>query len=79
VGPAKDPAAVATALAQYTALRAPRGADLVRRSHRLGALTQTRSRPKAALRNLGMSLVGHLVPDLALRAMDPVIAWQPPR
>lgn len=79
VGPAKDSAQIASALAQYTALRAPRGADMVRRSHRMGALTQTTSRPKTALRNLGMSLVGRLVPDLALRAMDPVVAWRPPQ
>ena len=79
VGPAKDSAEVTTALAQYTALRAPRGADMVRRSHRMGALTQSTSRPKQALRNLGMSLVGRVVPDLALRAMDPVVAWQPPQ
>jgi 2-polyprenyl-6-methoxyphenol hydroxylase-like FAD-dependent oxidoreductase len=79
VGSAKDSAEVAAALAQYSALRAPRGADMVRRSHRLGALSQSRSRPKAALRNVGMSLAGRFVPDLALRAMDPVVAWQPPR
>ena len=77
-GPAKNSAEVASALAQYTALRAPRGADIVRRSHRMGALTQSTSRPKVVLRNVGMSLVGRLVPDLALRAMDPVVAWQPP-
>lgn len=79
VGPAKGSAEVAAALARYTALRAPRGADMVRRSHRMGALAQSTSRPKEALRNLGMSLAGRLVPDLALRAMDPVVAWQPPR
>jgi 2-polyprenyl-6-methoxyphenol hydroxylase-like FAD-dependent oxidoreductase len=79
VGTAKGSVEVATALAQYTALRAPRGADMVRRSHRMGALTQSTSRPKEALRNLGMSLAGRLVPDLALRAMDPVVAWQPPQ
>jgi 2-polyprenyl-6-methoxyphenol hydroxylase-like FAD-dependent oxidoreductase len=79
VGPAQDSAEIATALARYTALRAPRGADMVRRSHRLGALTQTTSRPKAAARNLGMRLAGRVVPDLALRAMDPVAAWQPPQ
>jgi len=79
VGPAKDSEAVAAALTRYTALRAPRGADMVRRSHRMGDLTQSRSRPKAMLRNLGMSLAGRLVPDLALRAMDPVVAWRPPQ
>ena len=79
VGPSKGSAEVVTALAQYTALRAPRGADMVRRSHRMGALTQSTSRPKEALRNLGMRLAGRLVPDLALRAMDPVVAWRPPR
>ena len=79
VGPAQGSAEVVTALARYTALRAPRGADMVRRSHRMGALTQSTSRPKAALRNLVMGLAGRLVPDLALRAMDPVVAWQPPQ
>lgn len=79
VGPAKDSEAVAAALTRYTALRAPRGADMVRRSHRMGALTQSTSRPKEMLRNLGMSLAGRLVPDLALRAMDPVVAWRPPQ
>jgi 2-polyprenyl-6-methoxyphenol hydroxylase-like FAD-dependent oxidoreductase len=78
-GPAADSTAVAAALEQYTALRSPRGADIVRRSRRVGALTQTSSRPKAALRNLAMSLAGHVLPDMALRAMDPVVAWQPPR
>ncbi|MEY9857521.1 2-polyprenyl-6-methoxyphenol hydroxylase-like FAD-dependent oxidoreductase [Catenulispora sp. GAS73] len=79
VGQAKGSAEVVTALAQYTALRAPRGADMVRRSHRMGTLTQSTSRRKEALRNLGMRLAGRLVPDLALRAMDPVVAWQPPQ
>ncbi|WP_194905128.1 FAD-dependent monooxygenase [Catenulispora rubra] len=79
VGPSQSSTEVVTALAQYTALRAPRGADMVRRSHRMGALTQSTSRPKEALRNLGMRLAGRLVPDLALRAMDPVVAWQPPQ
>lgn len=79
VGPAKGSAEVASALAEYSTLRAPRGADMVRRSHRMGALTQSRSRSKEALRNLGMGLAGRLVPDLALRAMDAVVAWQPPR
>jgi 2-polyprenyl-6-methoxyphenol hydroxylase-like FAD-dependent oxidoreductase len=79
LGAAKDSAEVVRALAQYTALRAPRGTDMVRRSHRVGALTQSTSRPKEALRNLGMSVAGRLVPDLALRAMDPVVAWQPPQ
>jgi hypothetical protein len=45
----------------------------------MGALTQTTSRPKEVLRNLGMSLAARLVLDLALRAMDPVVAWQPPQ
>jgi 2-polyprenyl-6-methoxyphenol hydroxylase-like FAD-dependent oxidoreductase len=79
VGPAEDSAEIAIALARYTALRVPRGIDIVRRSHRLGALTQTASRPKAALRNAGMRLAARVVPDLALRAMDPVVAWEPPR
>lgn len=79
VGPANDSAEIAIALARYTALRAPRGADIVKRSHRLGALTQTRSRAKAGVRNVGMRLAGRVVPDLALRAMDPVVAWQPPQ
>jgi 2-polyprenyl-6-methoxyphenol hydroxylase-like FAD-dependent oxidoreductase len=79
VGTTQGSAEIAAALAKYTALRAPRGADMVRRSHRMGALTQTTSRPKAAVRNLGMSVAARLVPDLALRAMDPVVAWQPPR
>lgn len=79
LGPAQSSAEVVAALARYTALRAPRGADMVRRSHRMGSLTQSTSRPKEALRNLGMRLAGRLVPDLALRAMDPVVAWQPPR
>jgi 2-polyprenyl-6-methoxyphenol hydroxylase-like FAD-dependent oxidoreductase len=79
VGPAEDSAEIAIALARYTALRVPRGIDMVRRSHRLGALTQTASRPKAALRNAGMRLAARVVPDLALRAMDPVVAWEPPR
>jgi 2-polyprenyl-6-methoxyphenol hydroxylase-like FAD-dependent oxidoreductase len=79
VGPAKNAAEVATALAQYTMLRAPRGADMVRRSHRMGALVHSTSRSKEAMRNLGMKLAGRLVPDLALRAMDPVVAWQPPQ
>lgn len=79
VGPAKGSAEIAIALARYSALRVPRGADMVRRSHRLGALTQTTSRSKAALRNAGMRLAGRVVPDLALRAMDPIAAWQPPQ
>lgn len=79
VGPAADAAEIAIALARYTALRVPRGIDIVRRSHRLGALTQTTSRPKAAVRNAGMRFAGRIVPDLALRAMDPVVAWEPPR
>ena len=79
LGPAQSSAEVVAALVRYTALRAPRGADMVRRSHRMGSLTQSTSRPKEALRNLGMRLAGRLVPDLALRAMDPVVAWQPPR
>lgn len=79
MGPASDSIAVAAALERYTALRAPRGDDIVRRSRQVGALTQASSRPKAALRNLALSLAGHVLPDAALRAMDPVVAWQPPR
>lgn len=79
VGPAEDSVEIATGLARYSALRVPRGVDMVRRSHRVGALTQTASRPKAAMRNVGMRLAGRVVPDLALRAMDPVVAWELPR
>jgi 2-polyprenyl-6-methoxyphenol hydroxylase-like FAD-dependent oxidoreductase len=79
VGAATDSAGVAAALERYTALRSPRGADIVRRSRRMAAVTHTVSRPKAAVRNLAMRLAARVVPDLALRAMDPVVAWQPPR
>jgi 2-polyprenyl-6-methoxyphenol hydroxylase-like FAD-dependent oxidoreductase len=30
------------------------------------------------LRNTGMSLAGHLGPDLILRQMDPILTWRPP-
>jgi hypothetical protein len=40
----------------------------------------TAALPQQALRNLAMSLAGRVVPDVALlRAIDPVVAWRPPR
>ncbi|HWG27038.1 FAD-dependent monooxygenase [Actinospica sp.] len=70
---------VPTALSRYTELRRPRGADLVRRSHRIGSFTQAASRPGVALRDLAVRAAYRLLPDAVLRSLDPVLAWEPPR
>lgn len=72
------PEAVPAALAEYTALRRPRTIDIVRRSRRVGAFTQARSRPAVAVRDMTVRITDKLFGDAVLRSMDSVLAWQPP-
>lgn len=73
-----EPEEIPAALAEYSARRKPRTADIVRRSHRVGNFTQARSRPVAALRDLAVRVTDKLFGDAVLRSMDPVLAWKPP-
>lgn len=63
---------VQDALAAYSAVRAPRAADLIRRSHRAGRLFQSPLARTAA--QLGSVLPAGAV----VRALAPVLDWQPP-
>lgn len=73
-----DAQAIPAALSEYTALRRQRTAEIVRRSRRVGAFTQARSRPAAAARDLTVRIADKLFGDAALRSMDSVLGWQAP-
>jgi 2-polyprenyl-6-methoxyphenol hydroxylase-like FAD-dependent oxidoreductase len=70
---------VPTVLAAYTARRLPRTTEVARRSRHIGALTAWSSRPLVALRSALFSTVGLLAPRLALRSLDGIADWRPPR
>ena len=73
-----NPETIPAALAEYTALRRPRTTDIVRRSRRVGAFTQARSRPAVAVRDMTVRITDKLFGDAVLRSMDSVLAWQAP-
>jgi 2-polyprenyl-6-methoxyphenol hydroxylase-like FAD-dependent oxidoreductase len=62
-----------SSLQRYSALRAPRGADLIRRSRSAGRIYQA----PVPLARAGARLAGLLPARLTVRALDPVLAWQP--
>jgi 2-polyprenyl-6-methoxyphenol hydroxylase-like FAD-dependent oxidoreductase len=66
---------VAGALGRYDALRRPRAQDIVKRSRRMGAMGQWSSSLAVAVRDRLLPLVPAKV---ALRALEPVLNWQPP-
>jgi 2-polyprenyl-6-methoxyphenol hydroxylase-like FAD-dependent oxidoreductase len=71
-------AGAALDLAPYTAARLRRTRMVAQGSYRATRLTGLTSRPATALRNAGISLVGHLGPRLMLRQLAPIAAWTPP-
>ncbi|KHK98618.1 hypothetical protein LK09_06600 [Microbacterium mangrovi] len=62
----------------YTAARQPRTSDIVRRSHRMGALALLRIPLLRALRDTALSVAGHASPDTAIRQLISVVDWWPP-
>ncbi|MGW6704948.1 FAD-dependent monooxygenase, partial [Streptomyces sp. NPDC054956] len=66
---------VRAALAAYTTARLRRTTRISRRSRRLGELAQLTHPFAASLRNLAVRVTPQ---KLALRALDEVLAWQPP-
>ena len=72
VASAADP--VEQSLRRYSALRVPRGADLIRRSHSAGRIYQA---PVPVARAVAR-LSGLLPARLTVRALDPVLSWRPP-
>ncbi|MFI8997412.1 FAD-dependent monooxygenase [Streptomyces sp. NPDC053542] len=74
-GPDAD---LAAALAEYTRVRLPRTAEVVRRSARVARLTTWRSAPARALRAALLAGTARLAPDLALGALDGIADWSPP-
>ena len=61
-------------LVEYSASRGPRGADLVRRSGRIGRIYQ---RP-IWLPKLEVRVTSRLPATVVMRALDPVLDWWPP-
>ncbi|WP_255220075.1 FAD-dependent oxidoreductase [Actinomadura chibensis] len=64
--------------AGYTAARLARTSAMMRRSRRIGRLTQIRSPLGTALRDASMWTAGHLGQNLVLRQADPIFNWTPP-
>jgi len=62
----------------YTAARQPRTSDIVRRSHRMGALALVRNPIARRLRDTALALAAHLSEDTAVRQLIPVVDWRPP-
>lgn len=65
-------------LAGYTAARHGRTTDVVRRSHRMGALALLRSPVVRRLRDALLKTAGSLSSDTAIRQLMPVVDWWPP-
>ncbi|MDG9705910.1 FAD-dependent monooxygenase [Streptomyces sp. DH37] len=76
-----DPAAAGLdrPLAAYTRDRLPRTMDVVRRSERIGRLTTWSSPPARALRTAAFAALNRIGPRLALRSLDGIADWEPPR
>lgn len=68
---------VPEALEQFSAIRLPRTTAVVRRSRRMGAMTQWESRPAVALRDAVLRMSARLSPDTAIKPLDDVMAWRP--
>ncbi|WP_214107162.1 FAD-dependent monooxygenase [Acrocarpospora catenulata] len=66
-------------LPAYSAARLARTTAIVRRSRTICRLTSWRNPVAVAARNGMISLAGRLGPTAALRQMDPVFGWEPPR
>jgi len=71
---AAEPSVVG-ALGRYDAVRRPRAQGIVKLSRRMGAMGQWSSSVAVAVRDRLLPLVPA---RLALRALDPVLNWQPP-
>ncbi|PJE97867.1 monooxygenase [Streptomyces carminius] len=67
------------ALAAYTRDRLPRTMDVVRRSTRVGRLFTLSSAPACALRDAVVTAANRVGPRLALRSLDGIADWRPPR
>ncbi|GIH26165.1 monooxygenase [Acrocarpospora phusangensis] len=63
----------------YTAARLPRTTPILTRSRTICRMTSWRNPIAVTARNSMIALVGKLGPTAALRQMDTVFAWQPPR
>ncbi|MEO3857145.1 FAD-dependent oxidoreductase [Acrocarpospora sp. B8E8] len=63
----------------YSAARLPRTTSIVTRSRTICRITSWRNPVAVAARNTMISLLGKLGPTAALRQMDPIFGWQPPR
>jgi hypothetical protein len=53
--------------------------DVVRRSERIGRLTTWSSPPARALRTAAFAALNRIGPRLALRSLDGIADWEPPR
>jgi 2-polyprenyl-6-methoxyphenol hydroxylase-like FAD-dependent oxidoreductase len=73
-----DPGEVTGMLARYTAARLRRTTDVVRWSHRAGAMATWTSPAAVALRDTLAWLAGRLAPGAAVRGVAKVYDWQPP-
>lgn len=71
-------AGVPAGLVGYSAARGPRTRALVRRSARVGRLSQAESALLGGLRDRGMALAHRLAPHLLLETMADVFDWTPP-
>lgn len=68
----------ASGLAGFTAARHARTTDLVRRSHRMGALALVRNPVARTLRDAVLATAGRLSSKTAIRQLIPVVDWRPP-
>jgi 2-polyprenyl-6-methoxyphenol hydroxylase-like FAD-dependent oxidoreductase len=66
------------ALLDYSAARLPRTTEVVRRSAQVARAIAVRSRAGVALRDLGLTLAGHLPERTMIRAAAPMVDWRPP-
>ncbi|GAA1863632.1 FAD-dependent monooxygenase [Actinomadura bangladeshensis] len=71
-------AATGAPLSAYTAARLPRTTAVMRRSHRVAALTALSGRVPVAARDTAMRLAGLLGPTAVLRQADTLFRWHPP-
>ncbi|MER6915842.1 FAD-dependent monooxygenase [Streptomyces sp. NPDC000594] len=67
------------ALAAYSAERLPRTTAVVRKAARVARLVQLSSRPAVAARDGVLRLAALLGPGAAVRTMDGIADWRPPR
>jgi 2-polyprenyl-6-methoxyphenol hydroxylase-like FAD-dependent oxidoreductase len=74
-----EPAQVTAMLGRYTAARLKRATDIVRWSHRAGAMATWTSPAAVALRDTLAGLAGRFARGAAVRGVARIYDWQPPR